>query len=157
MSTPTKTYKQVVETFKQIAESHMAVKQFGIGRPSDFDVETDVFPFQRYPVVFLVPSISTIARFGRTVFGFSLIVADIAEDNNTDPTVNTQNNTFMILQDILSKIFLTTWDAVDINLQDPVTIIPFQENANNNLTGWRAEINVIVKSPLDLCAAAFKS
>jgi hypothetical protein len=157
MSTPVQTYKQVVETFRGIANSHMSVKQFGIGRPSDFDIETDVFPFQRYPVVFLIPNVSTMGKFGRTVLGFSLIVADIAEDNNEELTINTQNNTFMIVQDILSKIFMTTWDEVDIALQDPVTIIPFQENANNNLTGWRCELNVITKSPFDLCSAAFEA
>lgn len=156
MSVPVQTYKQVVETFKGIAESHMAVKQFGIGRPSDFDVETNVFPFQRYPVVFLIPRVSSIGKFGRLVLGFSLMVADIAEDNNQDLTVNTQNNTLMILQDILSKIMLTTWDELDIYLQDPITIIPFQEGAYNNLTGWSAEINVIVKSPYNLCDAPFE-
>lgn len=157
MSTPVQTYKQVVETFRGIANSHMAVKQFGIGRPSDFDVETEAFPFQRYPVVFLIPNVSSMGKFGRTVLGFSLIVADIAEDNNEELTINTQNNTFMIVQDILAKIFMTTWENIDIALQDPVTIIPFQEDANNNLTGWRCELNVIVKSPFNLCDAAFES
>jgi hypothetical protein len=61
----------------------------------------------------------------------------------------------MILQDIFSKIILTDWETVGIKVETPITIIPFQEEANNNLTGWTAEINVEVKSPFNLCNAAF--
>ena len=155
MSTPVQTYKQVVETFRGIAESHMLVKEFGIGRPSDFDVENDVYSFQRYPQVFLEPQTSTIARFGRTILGFNMIVADIAESNEQPSNTNAQNNAFMIIQDILSKILLTTWDEVDINLLDPITIVPFQEGGKNGIAGWTAILSVEVKSPLNLCDSAF--
>jgi hypothetical protein len=38
----------------------------------------------------------------------------------------------------------------------PIPTTPFVERFNNNLTGWAAEITVIVKSPLNLCEAAFE-
>jgi hypothetical protein len=62
----------------------------------------------------------------------------------------------MIIQDIFSKIILTDWNSVDIEVETPISVTPFQESYNNNLTGWTAEINVIVKSPFNLCDAAFE-
>jgi hypothetical protein len=89
------------------------------------------------------------------VLGFSMAVCDIAKDNVEGLQVNTLNNTLMIFQDIASKIIMTPWSEVDMELQTPINIIPFQERFNNNLTGWTAELNVIVKSPFNLCDAAF--
>jgi hypothetical protein len=126
-----------------------------VGMPSDMDIESDVDPFQRFPLVFLTPNISSMDRYGKLILGFSLTVADIAKDNIEDLQINTYNNTLMIMQDIFSKIIMTDWDTVGIKLETPINIIPFQEAANNNLTGWLAEINVEVKSPFDLCNAAF--
>jgi hypothetical protein len=149
-------YKQVVDEFERIAMSHMAVKQFQFGMETDIDIPTDEHPFQRFPLVFMVPRASLLDRFGRTILGFSLIVADIAKDNFEDLQINRYNSTFSILQDILSKIILTSWTEVDMMVETPINIIPFQEAYNSNLTGFSAEIDVIVKSPFNLCDAAFE-
>jgi len=149
-------YKQVVELFQSIALSHMAVKQFQVGMVSDIDVENDVHTFQRFPLVFMIPRSSSMDKFGKMVLGFSLVVADIAKDNVEDLQINTYNNTLLIGQDILSKIMMTTWDEVGILVETPVRMTPFQEKHNNNLTGWSWELNVIVKSPFNLCDAAFE-
>lgn len=150
------TYKEVVELFEQISLSQMSVKQFQVGEFSDVDIETDLHPFQRFPLVFMVPTVSTLDRFGRMVLGFTFIVADISKDNDEKLRINTHNNTLMIMQDIFSKIIMTDWDTVGIELETPIVLTPFTEAYNNNLTGWSAEINVIVKSPFNLCAAAFE-
>jgi hypothetical protein len=149
------TYKQIIKEFESIALSQQAVKQFQVGQFSDLDVETDVHTFQRFPLVFMVPRVSSLDRYGKMVLGFSMAVCDIAKDNVEDLQVNTLNNTLMIFQDIASKIIMTPWSEVDMELQTPINIIPFQERFNNNLTGWTAELNVIVKSPFNLCDAAF--
>jgi DUF4097 and DUF4098 domain-containing protein YvlB len=88
------------------------------------------------------------------VLGFDMLVMDISV-NEEDLQVNTHNSTLMILQDILSKIIMTDWSTVDINVETPITIEPFQERLNNNLTGWTATLNIEVKSPFNLCDAAF--
>jgi len=149
-------YKQVVELFQQIALSHMAVKQFQVGMLSDVDVEVDEHPFQRFPLVFMIPRTSSMDRFGKMLLGFSFIVADIAKDNVEDLQINTYNNTLLIGQDIMSKIIMTNWDEVGIRVETPISMTPFQERHNNNLTGWTWEINVVVKSPFNLCDAAFE-
>jgi len=155
MAAQPNSYKQVVELFQSISESQIAVKQFQIGMPSDMDIESDVDPFQRFPLVFMVPQVSSMDRFGKMLLGFTLTVADIAKDNIEDLQINTYNSTQMIMQDIFSKIIMTDWNTVGIKIETPINLIPFQEAANNNLTGWTAEINVEVKSPFNLCDAAF--
>lgn len=155
MATPT-TYKQVVKLFEDIALSQQAVKQFQVGQFSDLDVETDVHTFQRFPLVFMVPRTSSLDRYGKMVLGFSMVVCDIAKDNVEDLQINTHNNTLMILQDIASKIILTNAATIDMDIETPINITPFQEKFNNNLTGWTAELNVLVMSPFDLCNAAFE-
>lgn len=151
------TYKEVIELFQQISLSQLSVKQFQVGEPSDIDIETEVHTFQRFPLVFMVPTLSTLDRFGRMVLGFTFIVADISKDNEEHLKINTHNNTLMIMQDIFSKIIMTDWDTVGIELETPIQLTPFSEAYNNNLTGWSAEINVIVKSPFNLCSAAFEN
>jgi len=149
-------YKEVVELFESISLSQMSVKQFQVGELSDVDIETEVHTFQRFPLVFMVPTLSSLDRFGRMILGFTFIVADISRDNDEKLRINTHNSTLMIMQDIFSKIIMTDWDTVGIELETPINILPFTEAYNNNLTGWSAEINVIVKSPFNLCSAAFE-
>jgi hypothetical protein len=151
--TPT-TYKQLIDAFEQICLSQMSVKHFQVGELSDVDIQTNTETFQRYPFVFLIPRASSMDRFGKMVLGFSLIVADIAK-NEEDLQRNTHNNTLMIMQDIFSKIILTSPSEVDWDVETPIRMVPFVEKFNNNLAGWTAEINVLIMSPFDLCNAAF--
>jgi hypothetical protein len=154
MANQPNSYKQVIDLFREISLSQIAVKQFQVGLPSDLDVETDQ-TFQRFPVVFMTPEISSMDRFGKLLLGFTFTVADIAKDNVEDLQINRYNSTLMIMQDIFSKIIMTDWNTVGIKIETPINIVPFQEKANNNLTGWAAQIDVEVKSPFNLCDAAF--
>jgi hypothetical protein len=104
----------------------------------------------------MVPQLSTMDRFGKLTLGFDIICADIAK-NQEDLQINTHNNTLMILQDIFSKIIMTDWATVGIEVETPIVINPFVEKFNNNLAGWTANVNIIVKSPFNLCDAAFNS
>jgi len=149
-----KSYKQLIQSFEAICLDQIAVKHFQVGEMSDVDVQTNIDPFQRYPLVFLIPRLSSMDRFGKLVLGFSMIVADIAK-NEEDLQVNTHNNTLMIMQDIFSKVIMSPASSVDWEIETPINIVPFVEKFNNNLAGWTAEINVVINSPFNLCDAAF--
>lgn len=151
--TPT-TYKQTVELLRDICLAQESVKQFQVGELSDLDIQNNEHTFVRFPLAFMIPRTSTMDRFGKMVLGFSFIVSDIAV-NEEDLQTNTHNSTLMIMQDIFSQIIMTDWATVGIALETPITLTPFVERFNNNLAGWSAEINVIVKSPFNLCDAAF--
>lgn len=153
MSTPT-SYKQTVELFRDISLSHMAVKQFQVGELSDVDIQTDVHSFQRFPLVFMIPRLSEMDRFGKLLLGFTFHVCDIAR-NEEDLQINTHNNCLLIMQDIFSKILLTPDTEIGLNIETPIFVEPYVERFNNNLAGWAAEINVEVQSPFNLCSAAF--
>jgi len=148
-------YKQVVELIRDISLQQTAVKQFQVGELSDVDIENMDHPFQRFPLVFMIPRTSEMDRFGKLTLGFSFHVADIAKDNEEDLAINRHNSTLMIMQDIFSKIIMTDWAAVGIKLETPIFIEPYVERFNNNLCGWSAEINIVCKSPFNLCDAAF--
>jgi hypothetical protein len=51
----------------------------------------------------------------------------------------------------------TTWSNVEVYLDVPVVCRPFVEAANNNLSGWSAEVVLEVKNPFNNCDAAFTS
>lgn len=153
-SGPIRTYKEFIQFFELMCSQHMAVKQFQVGELSDIDVESNVDNPTKYPLVFLVPQTSFMDRFGKLTLGFSMIVADIAK-NQEDLEVNTHNNTMMIIQDLLSRIILTTPDKVDFEVETPVAVTPFVERFKNNLAGWTAEINIGLTSPFNFCDSAF--
>lgn len=153
-SGPVRSYKEVINYFNDLAMSHMGVEQFSTGMISDIDVQTNLQTPTKYPLVFLVHRGGSIGTGGKTTFSFTLMVMDIAK--NQEPLeVNRLSDCHDILQDLISRIQLTSWDSVEIVLDMPVITTPFVERFNNNLSGWAAEINVIVKSPLNLCEAAF--
>jgi hypothetical protein len=153
MATP-RTFKEFVQQFQSICESQLAVKQFQLGEPSDIDMQNMEHTFQRFPLAFLVPEISDMDRYGKMTLGFTFVVADIAR-NQEDWQIDVYNSTLMIMQDILSKIIMSPASEVDFVVQTPVTIDPFVERYNNNLAGWSAALTIEIKSPFDLCSAAF--
>lgn len=155
-SGPIKNYKDVVNYFEKLAKSHMAVKQFQSGVISDVDVQTQDLSPTRYPYVFLVHRGGLIDSGGKTTFSFTLIVMDIAK-NNEELEVNRLSDCHEILQDLISKIMLTDWNMVQMTIETPIPTTPFVERFNNNLSGWAAEIDVVIKAPLNLCEAAFET
>lgn len=154
-NTPISTYKQVTEFFRGLCSSHLLVKSFSVGDPSDIDVETNLEPYQRFPLVFLVPQQSSFDRGGKLTFNFTMVVADIAE-NDEELQINTINNCLMILQDIASRIIQTTWSEEGLVLETPINFTPWTEKFNNNLSGVSAEIAVVLKSPFNNCDSAFR-
>jgi hypothetical protein len=155
-SGPLSSFKSVVEYMRTLSLSHLNVKQFTFGQLSDLDIETNTQNPTQYPLVMLIPRRADLDAGGKAEFSFALSVQDIT---NYDLGVEEDqlNTTFMILQDLISRIRQTTWNEVEVFLEVPVTCRPFMESFNNNLTGWSAEIVLEVKNPFNNCDAAFTS
>jgi hypothetical protein len=152
---PIATYKELIDLFRSICLSQLAVKQFQVGQLSDIDNQNVEHTFVRFPLVFMIPTQSSMDRFGKMLLGFSFIVMDIAKDNDEQLQIDTHNNTLMIMQDIFSKFIMTDWNTVGAKIETPIYMLPFVERFNNNLTGWSADISVEIQSPFNLCDAAF--
>jgi hypothetical protein len=153
-SGPLSSFKSVVEYMRTLSLSHLNVKQFTFGQLSDLDIETNTQNPTQYPLVMLIPRRADLDAGGKAEFSFALSVQDIT---NYDLGVEEDqlNTTFMILQDLLSRMRQTTWGEVEVYLEVPVTCRPFVESFNNNLAGWSAEIVLQVKNPFNNCDAAF--
>lgn len=153
-SGPISSFKSIVEYLRTLSQSHLQVKQFTFGQPSDLDVETNKqFPTQ-YPLVGLVPTRADFEGGGAIEFSFNLSVQDISV-NDLDIEEDTLNTTFMIMQDLLSRIRQTTWAEVQMEVDIPIACFPFVEARNNNLCGWQASVVFIVNNPFNNCDAAF--
>ena len=155
-SGPLSSFKSVVEYLRELSLSHLNVQQFTFGQLSDLDIETNTQNPTKYPLVMLIPRRADLDVGGKVEFSFALSVQDIT-NYNLDVKEDQLNTTFMILQDLLSRIQRTTWENVDVYLNTPVVARPFVEGFNNNLTGWSAEVIFEVKNPFNNCDAAFKS
>lgn len=155
-SGPLSSFKSVVEYLRELSLSHLNVQQFTFGQLSDLDIETNSQNPTKYPLVMLIPRRADLDVGGKVEFSFALSVQDIT-NYNLDVKEDQLNTTFMILQDLLSRIQRTTWQDVDVKLQTPVVARPFVEGFNNNLAGWSAEVIFEVKNPFNNCDSAFKS
>lgn len=153
-SGPISSFKSLVEYLRTLSLSHVNVKQFTFGQLSDLDIETNTQYPVKYPLVMLIPRRADLDAGGKVEFSFALSVQDIT-NYSLDVEEDQLNTTFMILQDLLSRIRQTTWDDVDVFLDTPVVCRPFVESFNNNLTGWSAEVVFQVKNPFNNCDAAF--
>ena len=120
LTNPT-TYKQFVETFGELCLSHIGIKHFQVGQPSDIDMQTNIETFQRYPFCFLIPENAEMDRFGKFVLTFTFVVGDIAV-NEEDLQVNTHNNCLMIMQDQLRKQAPDNPDESGSPLRNSVTV-----------------------------------
>lgn len=155
-SGPISSFKSLVEYLRTLSLSHVNVKQFTFGQLSDLDIETNKQHPVKYPLVMLIPRRADLDTGGKVEFSFALSVQDITT-LDLDVKEDQLNTTFMILQDLLSRIRQTTWKDVDVFVQTPVVCYPFVESFNNTLTGWSAEVVFVVQNPFNNCDAAFTS
>ena len=154
-SGPISSFKSIVEYLRELSLSHLNVKQFTFGQITDIDVETNTQNPVKFPLVFLIPRRADFNEYGAVEFSFALSVQDIT-NYDLDTKEDQLNTTFMILQDLLSRIHMTTWSEVEIKVETPFTARPFVESYQNNLAGWSAEITFSVVNNWNNCDAAFR-
>ena len=155
-SGPISSFKSLVQYLRELSLSHVNVQQFTFGQLSDLDIETNKQNPTKYPLVMLIPRRADMDAGGKVEFSFALSVQDIT-NNDLDVEEDQLNTTFMILQDLMSRIRQTKWDEVDVFVKTPIVCRPFMESFNNNLAGWSAEVVFTVMNPFNNCDAAFTS
>lgn len=155
-SGPISSFKSLVQYLRELSLSHVNVQQFTFGQLSDLDIETNKQNPTKYPLVMLIPRRADMDAGGKVEFSFALSVQDIT-NNDLDVEEDQLNTTFMILQDLISRIRQTKWDEVDVFVETPIVCRPFMESYNNNLAGWSAEVVFTVMNPFNNCDAAFTS
>ena len=151
------TYKELVDSLKQIAYDHKMIVDFGYGELSDIKVksEDDTANNQEadYPYMFLNPTQHNRDQ-NSIVYNFNLIMMDMAKDDkhNTD-VVRIQSECQQYIDDVLSQLYFEM-DSVDVNLN--VTLTPFKERFQDNVAGMTASLAIVVPQGLDRCIAPFE-
>lgn len=144
------TYKELVDSFKTIAEDHYIISDFGYGDITDIKSPADGTNAD-YPYMFLNPSSHT--RTERSViYRFNLIMMEMVLD---DDYLNIQSICQQYIDDVLAEIKLGTSYRFDINIQ--VTLTPFKERFQDEVAGMTAQIEVEIPFALNLCVAPIQA
>ena len=139
------TYKELVNSIKQIVQDHYMLVDFGYGQISDIksggdDGEAD------YPYAFLNPGSHT--RGERSItYRFNLIVMDMYLG---DDFLTAQSQCQQYIDDILAEMKYGTQDY-DININ--ATLTPFKERFQDVVGGMTATLEIEVGQKLNLCIA----
>lgn len=144
-------YKEVVDIISGITKSHKFVNQFGYGELSDV-MQPEGNSSPNYPYVFLNP-VQVSATYKTSTFTFNLICMEQTFDNYV-PIITSQSECITILNDIISKINLTTTYPT-LQVEEGFVFSPFVERFKDNVVGASCSINITFASPLDVCNKPF--
>ena len=141
------TYKNLVDSLRNIIESHYFVETYGFGEISDIAVPDNEEP-PNYPYVFINPvDISNgLSSFQWT---FNMIVMTQVNDGDDSELVG-QDECIQIIQDIVST-FISSNDNPFITFEEPFSITPFKERFQDDVVGATANITLNYGKSLDGC------
>jgi hypothetical protein len=147
-----KTYAQVVETFAEACNAHLAINAFAEGSLDYLDASSQNI---RYPYIFLRPITSTgIVLNDNGISGtrqltFEMYSLDIPTLKNASP-LKLKSDTEQYIYDLIAYINLgsqqqTEWCTLN-------NILPVDEAFEDRAYGWVATINYNDAYVLDYCA-----
>lgn len=161
-------FKTIADDMSLVADKHKFINSFGLGDTDQIawwitlrdNQENPTFESPIFPLYFVVPSrVENNLRY--KTWEFNNIVMDIVEDDLFNQ-VETLSDTLQTLQDIMSQFRLSNNPFFgDFNrkywIDDTVNCTPFLEKYQDNCNGWNAVLRIKTMTPLDRCAAAFKT
>lgn len=157
------TYKNIIDTFNDIATNHYLINSFHSG----FLDEVDVNKLDQgdFPILYAEPT-SADMNTGELTYSFTLFVLTIIKEDLTNRDI-VWSNTLQIIQDIVAEfkqnLALQTsgtdegkkfsWVDGEVKLGLPITATPFTARFENLLTGWSINLDLTVDNKNDLCDA----
>lgn len=148
------TYKEIVDRFKDIANQHYMLKDFGYGQLSDIKVHAQEGEAD-YPYLFL--NYTTHNRAGVSMnYNFNMIVMDVAtdEDDVHSNFLAIQSKCQQYIDDVIAELYYGYTDKPEINYTN-VTYTPFKERFQDSVAGMTATITIQVPTPINQCIAPF--
>ena len=153
------TYKDIINRFRTVTESHYMLQDFGYGQLSDLKTQSQLGPEEQgvdYPYLFLLPGTSN--RQGPVMnYSFNMIVMDMArgeEGDVFDNYITIQSQCQQYIDDVLANLYYYYKDQPEINLTN-ISYTPFKEKYQDELAGMTASITISVPTPLNECIAPF--
>ena len=129
------TYNQIIDTFKDIANNHLQIHNFGDGVLED--INTIKYNGGQFPVLWVIPQSAELGENGLT-YKMRVLVFDIDETADTFRR-DILSDTLQILNDVI-KNFKN--DSDDYFVGGTNTAIPFTQNFADYVTGWYVDINI---------------
>lgn len=151
------TYKEIINRFRQVAQDHLMIQDFGYGDISDIKTQSQLGPEEQgadYPYMFLNPT--SHVRTGPVMnYSFNMIMMDMArgeEGDQYDNYITIQSQCQQYIDDVLSQLYYYYTDKPEILLTG-ITYTPFKEKYQDELAGMTATVTIQVPTPIDNCIA----
>ena len=151
------TYKEIINRFRQVAQDHLMIQDFGYGDISDIKTQSQLGPEEQgadYPYMFLNPT--SHVRTGPVMnYSFNMIMMDMArgeEGDKYDNYITIQSQCQQYIDDVLSQLYYYYTDKPEILLTG-ITYTPFKEKYQDELAGMTATVTIQVPTPIDNCIA----
>jgi len=157
------TYQEVLDDLIDLLNKHKMIKTVGYGTLSDLmtplkheiPVTNDGFTSYGadYPYAFINPTSHTLSKNAST-YRFNLIMMDMCTEDTLE-VIQVQSECHQYIKDVLAHLYYHYGEKYDFNLNS--TIVPFKEKYNDTVSGMTAQIEVIIRDPLDDCITPFRS
>ncbi len=161
-----KTYNNLVDTLKSLGAQHQQITTTTTGDIFDIDLSKNtLFPLMHINGVNVTTGPSTLT------YNFQIFIMDLVSEKSNWTQANIQSaqklsnnqevlsDTLQICTDIIGIFRHSQWQAqlsLDINAgvyfaEGEVTIEPFSERFDNELTGWVFPLSIIVENDFQTC------
>tara|TARA_R100000808_G_C2146531_1_gene154463 strand:- start:2404 stop:2901 length:498 start_codon:yes stop_codon:yes gene_type:complete len=146
------TYKQMINTFSDIATNHLQIQSFNSGSLDDVDIEK--LDADKFPLMYITPlPVSVDAQ--TLTYSFDVIIADRIQEDMADID-DAYSETLLIIKDVISNFRQATqtesWADQRTDIDLPLNLTPFTSRFANLLTGWGGTFNIVVNNENNLCA-----
>tara|TARA_R100000655_G_scaffold1600_4_gene6050 strand:- start:8436 stop:8936 length:501 start_codon:yes stop_codon:yes gene_type:complete len=148
------TLEQLYNLFRSIGREHFFIQTTTIGDIFEVDlVETT------YPLMHVSTNTATFSS-GQIEHSFQVVVMDLVnkDENNEEEVLS---DMLQVIGDVLSVLLNSDYDTDytdfrhEIRIQENITCEPFTERFDNEVTGWTADINIVVAFDATACAGGY--
>lgn len=140
------TYKKIIEIFKEIADNHGEIKQFGNGVLEDVNTSmgSGLFPY-----LWITPQSVKLGA-NSMVYTIRVMVFDINDKSETY-TDEILSTTILILNDVLIRL---NNDSNDYSVIGEPIATPFVQQFSENTVGWFTDYEIEVATINSTCRTA---
>tara|TARA_Y100001938_G_C7880587_1_gene324801 strand:- start:72 stop:569 length:498 start_codon:yes stop_codon:yes gene_type:complete len=147
------TLEQLYNLFRHIGAKHLLIQTTTVGDIFEVDLVKTT-----YPLLHVATNTATYSS-GQLEYTFQLIVMDlVSKDESNEEEV--LSDMLQVIGDVLSVLFNSDFDTDytdfrhEIRVQENITCEPFTERFDNEVTGWTADVNIVVQFDASACTGS---
>ena len=148
-----KTYNNVINTLKNLGNTHFQISTTTVGDIFDIDLEKNT----NYPLMHLNP-VNVQTRRTELVYNFQVFIMDLVEPDASNEQ-EVYSDVLQICIDIISILSNSEFQAqLSLDINAPVyfaegdfTLEPFKERFDQSVTGWVFNLGVTVQNSFQSC------